>query len=129
MLRAGTAARHDVTMRLLTERAIPVHWGLRIDQCTAPPVAGPQLDVCRHCAVRQLCTVYWTSPETDELRIDSATPFGEWKDLELNVSHALWDDDGFSALLAPTERARSTAEYRRGTARNQIGSAQSGYWA
>jgi len=87
----------------------------RIDQClhdlrTAPPVARPQVDICRHCAVRQLCTAYWNSPETAELRIDSTTPFGEWKDLDLNISHALWDDDGFSITPGPNQ---TTALYCR----------------
>ena len=93
----------------------------RIDRClrdlsTAPPVARPQVDICRHCGVRQLCTVYWTSPETDELRTGSTTPFGEWKDIELDVSNALWEDDGFSVSPGPNRTAtlycRLPARYR-----------------
>jgi CRISPR/Cas system-associated exonuclease Cas4 (RecB family) len=87
----------------------------RIDDCvrdlhSAPPPARPQVDNCRHCPVRHLCEVYWMAPETAELRSGSTTPFGEWRDLELNVSHALWEDEGFSVSPGPN---RTTILYCR----------------
>jgi hypothetical protein len=59
-----------------------------------PPEARPEVERCRWCAVRQLCTEFWTAPQTTALRLlDARVAEGVpvFRDVRLNRLPAEWE--------------------------------------